>query len=146
MSFSFLVPFTHKLRISKIGSLIIGDKVNHNFRIIRCLFILQLLNTSFDNNIHIIFKITLFVDLLPLLNGEELYMLINFISFLWIELFVHLLRTRKNLLKASILSNFYRFLLPGAFLSSLYMLWMFYKDWTERFCRSLFMFAVYSGG
>ncbi len=81
MSFRFLIFLPNKLSFPKISSLIMRNKINRNLLMIRGSFLLILLNTSFNNNIHKIFNIPFFIYLLSILNNNKLTMIINSNSF-----------------------------------------------------------------
>jgi hypothetical protein len=58
-----------------------GDEVDSYFFVVRGRFFLILLDTAFDDHIHIILNITLFIYLYSFFNGNKLAMFIDLKSF-----------------------------------------------------------------
>ena len=129
-----MVPFGQfgslpdQLCLAKMGTLIVGDKIDCYFIVVGCNFLFVLFDASFDDNIHVIFNLSFLIDFVALFDFKVLALVIDFIPFFYVIAWVHLLRITKNLLKKSIKSIFYRFLFPAGLFNSFGRFFIFSKD------------------
>lgn len=83
MSFGFLIFFSYKLSLAKIGSLVMGYKINHNLLMVWCAFLLILFYASLHNYIHVIFNVPISIYLFSFFYCYELTIFINSDSFFY---------------------------------------------------------------
>lgn len=129
ITFSFFLVFDIALHFSEIGTLIMRSKVYHYLFVITRHFLLVLLYAPFHYHIHEVIYFSFSVDYCPSWVFLKRRIFEYFPPFLWIFGFIPLLRMTKNLLKASMLSKWSRFLLFGASLYYYRIASIFYSDW-----------------
>ena len=132
MPFCLLVFLSNKLSLSEIRTLIMGDKIDSDFFVVGGGFLFILFNATLYHNVHKVFDFPFLVDLVTLLNDQKLAVIIDSYPLFYVGVVVPLLRMRKNLLKESIVSILYTFLLPEVGLSYLSRFRRFYRDWMLR--------------
>ena len=129
ISFSFHLILSISRNLTKIRSLVMWCKIDHNFFIITCHFFFKLLYTTFDDHIHEIIWFSFFVYFITCLKFFEWWIVKYLPSFFYIIDCIPLFRIRKNLLKQSILYSLSIFLFPDGSLNSSRIAWIFYRDW-----------------
>ena len=128
ISFSFCLVLSVGCNLSKIGSLVMRGKINHNLFVITSQFLFILLHTSLNYYIHKLILLPLLVNLMPRLKFHKTRIIKYLPPLLYIFIEVPLFKMRKNLLKHNIFSNRSIFLFPDGNLYSSRIVLIFSKD------------------
>ena len=146
ISFSFHLILSISRNLTKIRSLVVRSKIDHDLFIITCHFFLILLYTPFDDHVHEIIRFSFFVYFISCLKFFEWWIVKYLPSFFYITDCIPLFRIRKNLLKQSILYSLSIFLFPDGSLNSSRIAWIFYRDWISMSLRISLTEGIDIGG